>query len=248
VVDDEPRGLSALQKLLQIHCPELEIIAACDNADDAITKIKLQKPCLVFLDIAMPGKSGFDMLNSFKEIDFEIIFITAHDRYMDQAFHFSAVDYLLKPVDDDLLVEAVKRALKRIAEKQPGKLIETLLYNLQQEKSSQQMKLCISTLKGLQVIDPKDILYCEASSNYTNFYFTNGPTLCTAKSIQEYEVLLLDSGFFRIHKSYIINLLHLKEYQRGEGGVVVLSNKKVLEVSRRKKEEFLRKVKSFYKM
>lgn len=248
LVDDEPRGLSALQKLLQMHCPELEIVAACDNADDAIEKIKLLRPRLVFLDIAMPGKSAFDMLNCFEEINFEIIFITAHDRYMEQAFHFSAVDYLLKPVDDDLLIDAVKRAAKRLVDKQPGKTIETLLYNLQQEKNSQRMKLCVSTLKGLQVIDPKDILYCEASSNYTNFYFTDGSTLCTSKNIQEYELLLNDSGFFRIHKSYVINLLHLKEYQRGDGGVVILSNKKQLEVSRRRKEEFLRKVKSFYKM
>ncbi len=158
------------------------------------------------------------------------------------------VDYLLKPVDNDLLVDAVKRAAKRINDRQPGKLVETLLYILKQEKSSQQMKLCISTLKGLQVVDLKGRLYCKASSNYTNFYFTNSSSLCTSKSMQEYEIILLDCKFFRIHKSYIINLLHLKEYQRGEGGIVVLSNQKQLEVSRKRKEDFLKKIKSFYKM
>ncbi len=248
LVDDEPRGLSALEKLLQIHFPELEIVAACNSADDAIEKIVVLNPQLVFLDIAMPGKSGFDMLNSLEKINFEIIFITAHDNYMIQAFHFSAVDYLLKPVDDELLVDAVKRAVKNIEEKQPGKLIETLLHNIQQKQPSQEMKLCITSLKGFQVIELKDILYCEASSNYTNFYFTSGSSICTAKSIHEYEELLSDSGFIRIHKSYLVNLLHVKEYLRGEGGAVVLSNKKELEVSRRRKDEFLKKMKSFYKM
>ena len=247
LVDDEPRGLSALQKLLQLNCPEVEVVASCSSADEAIEKIKTLQPQLVFLDIAMPEKSGFDLLNSLDNINFEIIFITAHNNYMTQAFRFSAVDYLLKPVDIELLCEAVTRAAKRINEKHLGQQVETLLYNVEHKGKSQEMKLCITSLKGFQVIDLKDILYCEASSNYTNFYFTTGSSICTAKSIHEYEELLGDSGFFRIHKSYLVNLLHVKEYLRGEGGSVVLSNKKELEVSRRKKEEFLRKMKTYYK-
>ena len=248
LVDDEPRGLSALEKLLNMHCPELEIIAACNSADDAIEKIAALSPQLVFLDIAMPGKSGFEMLKGLGSINFEIIFITAHDNYMTQAFRFSVVDYLLKPVDDELLIDAVKRAAKRIDEKQPGKAIETLLHNIQQKTPSQEMKLCITSVRGFQVIELKDILYCEASGNYTNFYFTTSSTICTARSIHEYEELLADCGFMRTHKSYLVNPFHVKEYFRGEGGSVMLSNGKELEVSRRKKDEFLKKMKSFYKM
>ena len=248
LVDDEPGGLSGLQKLLQIHGPELNIIATCNNANDALEKIAALNPQLVFLEIAMPEKSGFDLLHSFENINFEIIFITAYDNYMTQAFRYSAVDYLLKPVDDELLVDAIKRAVKRIEEKQPGILIETLLHNVQQKQNSQETKLCITSLKGFQVIDLKDILYCEASSNYTNFFFTSGSSICTAKSIHEYEDILADCSFMRIHKSFLVNLVHVKGYLRGEGGKIIMSNKQELEVSRRKKEEFLKKMKAIYKM
>ncbi|HMJ46376.1 MAG TPA: LytTR family DNA-binding domain-containing protein [Ferruginibacter sp.] len=247
IIDDEPRGLSSLEKLLQMNCPEVEVIAACKSAEEALEKIRLLSPQLVFLDIAMPGKSGFDMLNNIENIHFEIIFVTAHSNYMTQAFHFSAVDYLLKPVEDQQLVEAVKRAGKRIQEKHPGQLIETLLHNVQQQRSSQEMKICLYSIKGFQVIDLKNILYCEASSNYTNFHLTSGTFICTAKSIHEFEEILEDCDFIRIHKSFLINLFHVKEYVRGEGGSVILSNGKEVEISRRKREEFLKKMKIFYK-
>ena len=173
LVDDEPRGLTSLQKLLQLNCPEADVIASCSSAGEAIEKIELLQPQLIFLDIAMPGKSGFDLLRDLPEINFEIIFVTAHNNYMVQAFHFSAVDYLLKPVDDDLLVEAVKRAGKRIEEKKDGHQIETLLHNISHKAGSQKMKLCIPSIKGFQVVEIHEIIYCEASSNYTNFHFTN---------------------------------------------------------------------------
>ena len=160
LIDDEPRGLSSLQKLLQLNCPEVEVIAVCSSAKEAMEKILLLKPQLLFLDIAMPGHSGFDMLNNIENIDFEIIFVTAHNNYMTQAFHFSAVDYILKPVDDELLVEAVKRAGKRIDEKTGGQHIETFLHNISHKKGSQKMKLCIPSLKGFQVIGIQESAAC----------------------------------------------------------------------------------------
>lgn len=247
LVDDEPRGLSALQKLLEFNCPEVEIIAMCGSADEAIEKIGQLKPELVFLDIAMPEKNGFDLLNEITPVPFEIIFVTAHDDFMLQAFRFSAVDYLLKPVENNLLVDAVNRAAKRIEEKTSGSNLETLLFNIRQAEGSQKMKICITSLKGFQVVNLSDILYCEASSNYTNFHFTNRSLICASKPIHEYEELLADSNFIRIHKSCVINLEHVREYIRGEGGTVVLSNGKQLEVSRRKKEAFINRMKEFYK-
>ena len=247
LVDDEPRGLTSLQKLIQINCTELEIIACCSSAEEAREMIEKLQPQLVFLDIAMPGKTGFDLLKDLKVINFETIFVTAHNSYAIQAFHFSAIDYLLKPVDEELLVEAVKRAGKRIEDKKSGANIETFLHNIRQKGSTQKMKLCIPSLKGFQVIDIQDIIYCEASSNYTNIYFTNRPSICASRPVHEYEELLEDAGFSRIHKSYVVNLEHVKEYLRGEGGSVLLSNGKELEISRRKKEEFLLRMKSFYK-
>lgn len=247
LVDDEPRGLSSLQKLLEFNCPELEIVAACGSADEAKEKIQLLKPGLVFLDIAMPEKSGFDLLHDLGEINFEIVFVTAHNDFMLQAFRFSAVDYLLKPVEDNLLVEAVKRAAKKIEEKSTGNNVEILLHNLRNREEGQKMKICIPSLKGFQVVKLSEIVYCEASSNYTNFHFTERAVICASKPIHEFETLLEDSGFIRIHKSFVINLEHVKEYVRGEGGTVILSNGHEVEVSRRKKEMFINGMKAFYK-
>jgi two-component system LytT family response regulator len=247
LVDDEPRGLTSMQKLLQLNCPEVDVIACCGSAEEAKEMIDRLQPQLIFLDIAMPGKTGFDLLKDLQEINFEIIFVTAHNNYMVQAFHFSAVDYLLKPVDDELLVEAVKRAGKKIEEKKGGQEIETFLHNIQYSSGSQKMKLCIPSLKGFQVVEIQDIIYCEASSNYTNFHFTNRPVICASKPIHEYEELLEDCNFIRTHKSFMVNLEHVKEYIRGEGGVLILSNNHEVEVSRRKKDILMTRMKAYYK-
>jgi two-component system LytT family response regulator len=247
LVDDEPRGLSSLRKLLEMNCPEVEVTGCCSNADEAKETILRQQPQLVFLDIAMPGKSGLDMLQELGEIGFEIIFVTAHDNFMKQAFHFSAVDYILKPVEEDLLIAAVKRAGKRIQEKTSGRQVETFLYNLSQKDSPQKMKLCIPSLKGFQVIEIRDIIYAEASTNYTNFHFVNRPLICSSRPLHDYEELLADSCFVRIHKSFIVNLEHIREYIRGEGGAVLLSNGHEVEVARRKKDLLMTRMKDYFK-
>ncbi|MBL7743973.1 MAG: response regulator transcription factor [Chitinophagaceae bacterium] len=247
LIDDEPRGLSSLQKLLQMNCAEIDIISCCGHADDAKEKITSLRPDLVFLDIAMPETNGFELLQKLPVIDFEIIFVTAHSNYMTQAFRFSAVDYLLKPVEEDLLTEAVKRAGKRIEEKGGSLQIETLLHNIRHKNTPQKIKLCIPSIRGFQVVEINEIIYCEASSNYTNFHFTNRPSICASKAIHEYEELLADSNFVRVHKSFVVNLEHVKEYIRGEGGSVILSNNYEVEVSRRKKDMLMTRMKEYYK-
>lgn len=247
LVDDEPRGLSALQKLLQYNCPEVEVIATCSNADDAAEKIEALKPQLVFLDIAMPRKNGFDLLESLSGTDFEIIFVTAHNNYMLQAFRYSAVDYLLKPVEHNLLTESVRRAVKRAEQKNEGNERDTLLHNMRNHAAPEKMKLCIPSLKGFQVVTLSEIIYCESSSNYTNFHFKSRPVICASRPIHEYESLLTDGGFVRVHKSFLVNLEHVTEYIRGEGGSIMLSNGQQVEVSRRKKDHFLNRMREFYK-
>ncbi|HJS54336.1 MAG TPA: response regulator [Chitinophagaceae bacterium] len=247
LIDDEPRGITSMQRLLQINCPEVIAIGSCTNADDAIQMIHDLQPDLVFLDIAMPVKTGFELLKELKDFHFEVIFVTAHNQFMIEAFHFSAIDYLLKPVEDNLLVDAVNRAKKRIEEKSGSKNVETFLHNLRQKQSPQKMRLCIPSLKGFQVIELDDILYAESSGNYTNLYFLNKPMVCTSKPMHEYEKLLEDAGFVRIHKSILVNLLHVKEYLRGEGGSVILSNGHEVEVARRKKDLLIAKMKEYYK-
>ena len=247
LIDDEIPGLESMQKLLELNCQDVKIVAVCSNAERATEKIKKLQPDLIFLDIAMPGKNGFDLLREMGDGKFEVIFVTAHNEFMIEAFHFSAIDYLLKPVDEDLLIDAVKRAKTRIDDKSGRKNIDTFLYNVQQKQTPKNMRLCIPSVKGFQVVELDEIMYAEASNNYTNFHFTNKRIICTAKSLFEYEELLADSGFVRVHKSFLVNLLHVKEYVRGEGGSIILSDGNRLEVSRRKKDLLMTRMKEFYK-
>ncbi|MGN6603413.1 MAG: LytR/AlgR family response regulator transcription factor [Ginsengibacter sp.] len=247
LVDDERSGLNTLRKLLQLYCPELKIVAECEEADSAKEKIELLDPQLVFLDISLPGKSSFDLLSELGKINFEIIFVTAHHEFALQAFRYSAVDYLVKPVDEDILIESVKKAVKRIHTAAANDNILTLIHNVQNKEVKREMKLCIPSLNGFRVVEMKDILYCEASGSYTNFILTENNSICSAKPIYEYDELLSGAGFIRIHKSYLVNLLHVKEYVRGEGGSVILSDNREVAVSRRKKDYFLSRMKEFYK-
>jgi two-component system, LytTR family, response regulator len=248
LVDDEPSGLNTMRSLLQFNCPEINIVATASAVDEAVEKIKSLQPDLIFLDISMPVKDGFSLLKELKDFNFEVIFVTAHNEFLLDAFHFSAIDYLLKPVEDDLLIDAVKRARKRIMEKAGNKNFETFLHNVQQKHSSQNMRLCLASPRGFEVVELNDVLYVESSGNYTNLYFSDHSSLCSSKPLHEYEELLADAGFIRVHKSFLVNLSHVKGYIRGEGGFIKLSNGNSVEVSRRKKEFFLAKMKEFYKI
>jgi two-component system LytT family response regulator len=242
LVDDEPRGLSALKRLLEIYCPDIKIIGECLDTRTAIESIQLLEPELVFLDIAMPDKNGFDLLNELSPMPFEVVFVTAHNEYTVQAFKYSAIDYLLKPVEEDLLVETVRRAAHRIADKTSASQVETFLYNLHRVQTPAEMKLCIPDMKGFQVVQLSDVIYCESDSSYTIFYLLNGRRITASKSIIEYELLLERSGFCRIHKSFLVNLHHV----RGEGGSVLLTDDRTIEVSRRKKEAFIARMKELF--
>jgi two-component system LytT family response regulator len=247
IVDDEPDGIRTLKKMMELNCPDVEIAATCTNAVTARQQLEEIKPDLVFLDIRMPGKSGLDLLAELPEKDFEVIFVTAHNEYLLQALQFSAVDYLMKPVDEDRLTEAVQRVKKRVKLEQHSGQAETLLYNINKAGSPLEMRLCLPTLKGFTIIKLEEILYCEAQRSYTIFHLNNNKTIMISKPLFDYECLLAGTTFLRIHKSFLINLLHIKEYVRGEGGTVVMSNNMEIEVSRRKKELFLSKVKEHFK-
>lgn len=247
IVDDEPDGIKILEKLLATHCPSVKVVASCSNAFIAKKQIDDLKPNVVFLDIQMPNKTGLEMLAEIANKHFEVIFVTAHNEYLLEALQFSAVDYLLKPVDEDRLIEAVARVEKRMHHENETKRIETLLHNMGKTVSPLEMKLCIPTIKGFSIIAVSSIMYCEAERGYTIFHLDDGKTVTSSKSLTTYEDLLSSITFLRIHKSFLINLLHVKEYQRGEGGVVMMSNGAEIEVSRRKKELFLAKIKEVFK-
>lgn len=247
LVDDEPDGIRTLKKLLELNCPEVEIAATCSNVISAKLKLEEIHPDLVFLDVRMPGKSGLDMLAEITDKNFEVIFVTAHNEYMLQALQFSAVDYLMKPVDEDRLITAVQRVKARLKHDKNTGQAEALLHNINKAGSPLEMRLCLPTLKGFSIVKLEEIVYCEAQRSYTIFRLINNRTIMISKPLFDYDRLLADTIFLRIHKSFLINLMHIKEYVRGEGGTVIMSNGMEIEVSRRKKDLFLSKVKEHFK-
>ncbi|MEP6713025.1 MAG: response regulator [Ferruginibacter sp.] len=247
IVDDEPDGISTLKKMLEINCPHVSIVATCANAATAKQKVQELGPHLVFLDIQMPGKSGLEMLTELSEKKFEVIFVTAHNEYMLQALQFSAADYLLKPVDEDRLIEAVQRVQKRLDSDKEAKQTETLLHNIRKAGSPAEMKLCLPTTKGFIIVKLEEIIYGEAERSYTIFHLNSKKNVTVSKPLADYDDMLKDTTFLRIHKSFLINLQHVTEYQRGEGGLVIMSNGTDIEVSRRKKEQFLSKIKEVFR-
>ena len=247
LVDDEPDGIRTLKKMLELHCPEVDIVATCPNAATAEEKIEELRPDAVFLDIQMPGKSGLEMLADLPESNLKVIFVTAHNEYVLQALQFSAVDYLMKPVDEDRLIEAVERVKKRLIDEKDDIQTATFLHNIKKVGSPLEMRLCVPTQKGFTIVKLEEILYCEAQRSYTAFRLVPNKTLIVSKPLFDYERLLTDTSFLRIHKSFLINLLHVKEYERGEGGIVIMSNGMEIEVSRRKKDLFLAKIKESFK-
>ncbi len=246
LVDDELRLLKSLELTVGKYCPRLEVVATCLSANDAIEKIKTLEPDLVLMDISMPGKNAFDILNELSPIQFSIIFITAHQEHSLQAIKYSAVDYLLKPLDESELIKAVNKAETFILEKKNNTDYNVLLHNL--NPNTKQKKICLTTLKGFQIIPLSEILYCTADGGYTNFILSDNSKICVSKSISEFENMLDDNEFLRIHKSSIVNLDHIKEYRRGDGGSLIMANDYEIEVSRRKKELFLEKAKLKFKL
>lgn len=247
LVDDEAAGISTLQRMLELHCPHVQVEATCNNALMAKQKIVQLEPDVVFLDIQMPGKSGLDLLTELHEKHFEVIFVTAHNEYMLQALQYSAADYLLKPVDEDRLIEAVQRVEKRLENGKKEEHTKALLHNLSKAGNPSEMRLCLPTLKGFIVLKLDEIIYCEAERSYTVFHLENNKTVTVSKPLLEYDQILQDTSFLRIHKSFLINLHHVKEYQRGEGGMVIMTDNAEIEVSRRKKDMFLMKVKESFR-
>jgi two-component system LytT family response regulator len=240
IVDDELKSRENLKILLTEFSHNVEVQALCESVKEAITQIEKHKPDVVFLDIQMRGETGFDLLKELASIEFEVVFTTAYSEYAIKAFQFSAIDYLLKPID----ISDLHRALKKITlknKKDNHEKLTHLLNNLNLP-NNELSKIALPTNDGLVFIDVRNILYLEASSNYTKFHLENNEMHLVCKSLKEYETILINQDFFRIHHSFLINLNYIKKYVRGEGGYVIMANDQSLNVSKRKKEYFLRKI------
>lgn len=227
LVDDEPLALKNLASIIQNYITDIDIVASAKNEEDAMEKIITLKPDLVFLDIELGGSSGFDILKQYPNRDFEVIFVTAHNEFGIEAVKAHAFDYILKPINKSELLLSIDRVLKKISEKRNPVTTNT------------PFKLSLSTMEGILFVDPEEILYAESEGRYTRFHLQNKTKHLVSKNIGEFETILQSRGFIRIHHSYLVNIKHILKYIRGRGGYVILSNGAELEVSSRKKDNFL---------
>ena len=223
--------------MLSKYCPDIEVLAQCPGAKAALKAIGRFQPDLIFLDIEMPVMNGFQMLEHCKEYELGVIFTTAYNEYAIQAIRHSALDYLLKPVNKNELIQAVARAKETRRERVPERIAQ-LLELMTDRKPIE--RVALPTIDGLIIVDLKEILYCEAENNYTRFHLVDGKTLFVSKTLRKVEALLLeDRDFFRIHHSFIVNLRYVHRYYKGDGGEIDLTNGKSFPVSRTKKQDFL---------
>jgi len=238
ILDDEAAGSKALSAALTKYCPGISILGIYESPEEGLKAIRELKPELLFLDVQMPQMSGFDVLQRASPITFEVIFVSAHEHYAIKAIKFSALDYLLKPLDVDELIHAVNKAKERLALTGTAYQYQSVLNNIQL-KSGRLEKLAVPSAEGIELYDTKDIIYCQADGSYTKIVLKNNQQALVCKNLKEFENMLSGSGFCRIHHSYIINIMHVHKYIKGEGGSVILTDKHQVDVSRRKKEEFL---------
>ncbi len=241
IVDDEEKGRLVLAQMLKMHFPHFTIQAQCSNATDAKLAIEKYSPDLVLLDIAMPGKSGIQMLQEMEEVDFKVIFVTAHDQFTLQAIKLSALDYLLKPVMDDEFIAAIQKAESQLNKEKNKDKISILKHNLMH---TAELKITLPTSSGFIIKQIDDLLYCEADNSYTKFFFNDNTMIMVTKPLSYYDNLLNEYSFIRIHKSYLANEKHIVSFNKSEGASIVLVNGKTLEVSKRKKEMVIDLLKS----
>jgi len=234
IVDDESKARNALKNLLNQYCPDILILGEGDCVKTGVQTINDLSPDVVFLDVQMPDGTGFDLLEQFSEIKFKIIFASAFDKFAIQAFKFSALDYLLKPVEPEKLIEACAKLKEDDKFAEINKKLEVLMSN----KNSFE-KIALPTLDGIIFVKIKEILRCESDNNYTNIFLRDAKKIIVSKTLKEYDEMLTPFNFFRIHKSHLINLAFLARYKKGEGGYVEMEDGAELDVSRRRKEEFL---------
>ncbi|MEJ7558573.1 MAG: LytTR family DNA-binding domain-containing protein [Pedobacter sp.] len=235
IIDDEPNNIENLQLIINKYSAHVFVAGTADNADEAAKLILQHKPDLVFLDIQMPEKSGFDLLSELPEVNFEVIFITAYDKYGIQAIKFSALDYLLKPINIEEFKLAIEKAKQRIELSKQSKNIDNLLEYL---KAGQKggTKIALPTFKETMYVRISDVIRCEATNNYTTFYLQNQEQVLVCKTLKEFADLLKPHDFIRTHQSHLVNMNCIKSYLKEDGGTLLLENLQKVPISRQNRE------------
>lgn len=237
IIDDEEKSRQWLTENIAKHCPTIVVVGFADCVDEGLNLIKIHKPELIFLDVEMPDGSGFDLLKQINPADFKIIFITAHAEFAVKAFKFSAIDYLLKPVNPNELVAAVERASHYKKEHNNLKY-QAFLTNIFGGEMPPR-KMVVKTFDSFHIVNVQDITRCEGDNNYTTLFFNDGKKIVVSKTLKEFEGLLSENGFFRIHKSHLINLHFMVSCQKSKNGNVVMKDQTTLPLSPHKKQQLL---------
>lgn len=237
IIDDENRTRDLIAKMINSFGFDIEAIPAGENVQSGIKAIDEYNPDIVFLDIQMPDGTGFDVLKSVKNKNFEVIFITAHEEFAIKAIKFSALDYLLKPIDPEELKAAVEKAIKAVDNKKEESQFEALQYNIQ---PNQKRRLVLKTQESVYVVELDEIIRCEADRNYTSFFLVGGKKILVSKTLKEYETLLSSHNFLRVQQSHLINLDYVDRYDKGSGGSVVMKDGSEVPLSPAKREIFFK--------
>ena len=237
LIDDEDAALDVLRITIEKYCPEINVKGIYNAPEKGLDGIRQLNPELVFLDVQMPQMSGFDLLQQVSPVTFDVIFVSAYDQYAIKAIKFSALDYLLKPIDVDDLIHAVKK-LRELPHRKNIFQYQAMLNNIRLKSGSVE-KLAVPSPEGLDFFDTQDIIFCKADGSYTEIILQNNKHVLVSKNLADFENLLTMSGFCRVHHSYLVNLKHVQKYVKGEGGYVILTDNHMVDISRRKKEEFL---------
>jgi len=238
IVEDEPLGRTNLKNMIRQHCPDVEVVGEAASNEEAVHLLKNMKerPDMAFLDIKLPDGLVFKMLNEVQPIDFEVVFVTAWQEYAIKACEYSSIGYILKPIDPDMLKEAIKRVKLRSAHQMESRLD---VFSSYYQNPNAFSKMSISALDGIYFVNIKDIYRFEAEDNYTHIYMKGGERITASKTIKYYEELLTPFNFFRVHKRHMINLNFMSKYIRGEGGYVIMDEGLQIEVSRRRRTAFI---------
>ena len=234
IVDDEKHGRENLAGILKQYCPEIELLGEANSVESAISLVQEFNPDLIFLDIEMPRANGFQLLEHFKDFRFEVIFVTAYGNYAIKAIRFSAADYILKPINFHDLKAAVEKVAERIQQKQENLRMKQLVYNLSQPQNP---RIGLPTGDRIEFIEVGKIIRCQGEGNYSHIFFDGNKPLLVAKTLVEFEDLLGEYSFFRVHKTHLVNLKHVVAYLKTDGGTLQLSNGDTVAISRRRKEE-----------
>lgn len=246
VIDDIEKIRSKNIASIKQYCPGVAVIAEAEDVKSGIDAIRRYVPDLVFLDVELPDGTGFDLLRELNPINFKVIFITGYQEFAITAFRFSAIDYLLKPVEPADLIEAVKKAEESVNKEVLDLKLSTLFSNMERPKNLH--KLILKTAEKVYSVNVQDIVHCESDKNYTTFYFINAPKLVVSNTLKDYETLLTPQGFFRSHQSHLINMLYFDHFIKADGGAtIVMKDKSKIPLAVRKKEGFLTILESYSK-